>query len=224
MRCTPIRRASKSSRSHSYTPTGRLLPPADPQEPIEPATGLALHPRRRLSRGAGGCCSGAGVGGVTACGGGPDRETWLAESAATLTSWAWARPDAENNRQRATVSSVFMTTPHNEAIARSLLLYDVSSVKMNSTICATAWSPDCPRQIAPKVRPAVLSFVEAAQATQLLRRNPSELIGTIFTLTGQAAKREAGNPRVRPEERFRCCRHVSCSPVTAQLTNRLEQP
>ena len=70
--------------------------------------------------------SGAGVGGCTACGGGPgwEAETWLIESPTPLASWARATPETKRRRQRKTVSLVFMTSPQGKITVTSLLFYD----------------------------------------------------------------------------------------------------
>jgi len=70
--------------------------------------------------------SGAGVGGCTACGGGPgwEAETWLIESPTPLASWARATPETKRRRQRETVSLVFMTSPQGKITVTSLLFYD----------------------------------------------------------------------------------------------------
>lgn len=91
--------------------------------------------------------SGTGVGGCTACGGGPgwEAETWLIESPTTLTSWARATPSPKSERQRETVSLVFMTSPQGETTVTSLLFYDICDGRVLPSWRERKHQSSCPR-------------------------------------------------------------------------------
>jgi hypothetical protein len=50
--------------------------------------------------------------------------------------WAWARPHPRQQQQRAKVSLIFITTPHDETTVRLFWLHAVSSIEGSSTMRA----------------------------------------------------------------------------------------
>jgi hypothetical protein len=50
--------------------------------------------------------------------------------------WAWAGPDPRQQKQRAKVSLIFITTPHDKTTVRLFWLHAVSSMKGSSTMRA----------------------------------------------------------------------------------------
>jgi hypothetical protein len=75
--------------------------------------------------------------------------------------WAWARPDPKHQKQRARISLIFMTTPHDKTPARILAARRIVDRMRTAQYVPWRGMPSRLDEIAQKARIAVLPTEQA---------------------------------------------------------------